>query len=188
VTDAEKNVNSVAFGTAVYVDVGFAQRRTDRQAPRMLRLRRAGYRVAYRLLWLAALVRRPRGQGAKAALVCDGEVLLVRHSYGPTRWELPGGGVRHGEDPLAALRRELGEELGVSIASVTPLAIRPGPGRYRRHRTHLYRVDLSSQVVHPDAVEILEARWCDPAAPPSPVGSMVRDALRLAGLQSPSTR
>ena len=67
----------------------------------MLQLRRAGYRLAYRLLWLVALVWAPRGQGAKAALVCRGEVLLVRHTYGPERWELPGGGVHRGEDPLS---------------------------------------------------------------------------------------
>jgi 8-oxo-dGTP pyrophosphatase MutT (NUDIX family) len=148
----------------------------------MLRLRRAAYRVAYRLLWLAALVRRPRGQGAKAILVCDGEVLLVRHSYGPKRWEMPGGGVKRGEEPLAALRRELLEELGLEISAAVALGIRSGPGRVSAHRTHLYRVDLPSRAVRADPVEIVEARWCDPNVPPRPLGSLVRETLRLAGL------
>ncbi len=154
----------------------------------MLRLRRAAYRVAYRLLSLAAFVWHPRGQGAKAALVCDGEVLLVRHSYGPDRWELPGGGVRRGEDPVAALRRELDEELGLTVGRAVPLGIRPGPGRFSRQRTHLYRVDLPSPLVRPDPVEIVEVRWCDPAAPPVPLGWIVGEALSIAGLSRPSAR
>jgi 8-oxo-dGTP pyrophosphatase MutT (NUDIX family) len=162
--------------------------RLGRQALLVIRLRRAAYRVAYRLLWLAAFVRPPRGRGAKAALVCDGEVLLVRHSYGPDRWDLPGGGVRRREDPLAALRRELAEELGLTGVDPVPLGVRAGPGRFGRHSTHLYRVDLDSQSVRPDPVEIAEARWWDPAAPPAALGSMVRQALKLAGLSRPEGR
>jgi 8-oxo-dGTP pyrophosphatase MutT (NUDIX family) len=148
----------------------------------VLSLRRAAYRVAYRLHWVALFVWHPRGRGAKALLVCGGEVLFVRHSYGPNRWELPGGGVRRGEGPLAALRRELAEELDVSAANPQALAVRYGPGRFSRHRTYLYRVDLTSPVITADPVEIVEARWWDPAAPPGRLSRMAREALAAAGL------
>ena len=119
-------------------------------------------------------------------MVCAGEVLLVRHSYGPDRWELPGGGVRRGEQPRAALQRELEEELGLSVSEPVPLAVRPGPDRYSAHRTHLFRVDLPSPIVRPDPVEIIETRWCDPSNPPAPLGPMVAETLGLAGLTLPS--
>jgi 8-oxo-dGTP pyrophosphatase MutT (NUDIX family) len=177
-----------AIEIVVYVNVMFARVSTCDQAPLVLRARRAAYRVAYRLLWLTAFVRAPRGQGAKAALVCDGELLLVRHTYGPKRWELPGGGVRRREAPDAALRRELDEELGLGAAGATALAVIHGPGRMQRHRTHLYRVDVASNHLTPDPVEIAEARWCDPAALPRPLGSMVAQAVGLAGLAPPGER
>ena len=148
----------------------------------MLRLRRAAYRVAYRLLWLAAFIVPPRGRGAKAVLVHDGRVLLVRHTYGPERWELPGGVVRRGEDPAAALARELQEELGVGANAPVALAVLPGPGRFRHHSTHIYRLDLAAPAVHCDPVEIADARWCDPSSPPGRLGRMAREALALAGL------
>jgi ADP-ribose pyrophosphatase YjhB (NUDIX family) len=129
-------------------------------------------------LRLAALVRPPRGRGAKAVIVCAGEVLLVRHTYGPRRWELPGGGVRHGEEPIAGLRRELREELGLEVEDAVALAALPGPGRHRHHLTHIYRVDLEEPRVRADPVEIAEVRWCDPAAPPLPLGAGVEAALR----------
>ncbi len=161
----------------------FVRRGCARQAQGMLRIRRAAYRLAYRLMRLAAFVWPPRGQGAKAALICDGRMLLVRHSYGPPRWELPGGGVRRGEEPAAALRRELSEELGLRSVTAIPIATRCGPGRRRHHRTHLFRVEIDSPLLDLDAVEIAEARWCDPASPPTPLGWLVREALPLAEAQ-----
>jgi 8-oxo-dGTP pyrophosphatase MutT (NUDIX family) len=154
----------------------------------VLSVRRAAYRLAYRLLALAALIRPPRGQGVNAALVYRGELLLVRHTYGPNRWELPGGGVRRGEEPLVALRRELAEELGLAVTSADTLAVVHGRGRQRHHRTHLYRVDLDSPLVRADPVEIAEARWFEPAAPPARLGSMVAETLRLTGLKGAGAR
>jgi 8-oxo-dGTP diphosphatase len=54
-----------------------------------------------------------------AALVREGRVLLVhrspsRRAY-PGVWDLPGGHVETGEAELAALTREMHEELGVQI-------------------------------------------------------------------------
>jgi 8-oxo-dGTP diphosphatase len=56
-----------------------------------------------------------------AALVREGRVLLVhrspnRRAY-PGVWDLPGGHIETGESELAALTREMHEELGVQIAT-----------------------------------------------------------------------
>lgn len=54
----------------------------------------------------------------------EGRVLIAqrprgRHMAG--RWEFPGGKLEEGEDPLAGLRRELAEELGVDVREARPL-------------------------------------------------------------------
>ncbi|WP_382465530.1 NUDIX domain-containing protein [Streptomyces noursei] len=52
---------------------------------------------------------------AAGALFFDDQdqVLLVKPSYKP-KWEIPGGYIERGESPLAACRREVQEELGIT--------------------------------------------------------------------------
>jgi ADP-ribose pyrophosphatase YjhB (NUDIX family) len=55
--------------------------------------------------------------GAQAVIVRDGHVLLGRRATDPGegRWDLPGGFLQEGEDPLDALRREVREETGLEL-------------------------------------------------------------------------
>ncbi len=48
----------------------------------------------------------------------DGKFLLIREDNG--MWELPGGGLDHGEDPIEGLRREVQEETGLKITNILP--------------------------------------------------------------------
>lgn len=58
----------------------------------------------------------PRTVGVRGMVLDgDGQVLLVRHTYGKPVWQLPGGGVHRRESLVAALHRELREETGVIV-------------------------------------------------------------------------
>src|SRR5271170_803736 len=70
---------------------------------------RLGFPLA-RLWW--RLRRRPH-EGALVAIHVGPALLLVRSSY-RVAWNLPGGGIRRGETPEAAARRELAEEIGLT--------------------------------------------------------------------------
>jgi len=45
----------------------------------------------------------------------EGNVLLLKQTYGDKRWGLPGGGVEPGETIHEAIRRECYEEIGVDL-------------------------------------------------------------------------
>lgn len=62
---------------------------------------------------------------AAVLTAADGRVLIAQrpaHKHLGLKWEFPGGKVEPGEDPAAALRRELREELGCDalVAAALP--------------------------------------------------------------------
>jgi 8-oxo-dGTP pyrophosphatase MutT (NUDIX family) len=127
--------------------------------PSTVPLRRLGYRLAFRMLQLRWIVQRSVTVGVKC-LITDGErVLLVRHSYGPRTWDLPGGRSRRGEDPLATARREMEEELGLGDADWELHGELRGRSYRRRDQIHLVRATVSSPALRVDPVEIEAAAW-----------------------------
>jgi 8-oxo-dGTP diphosphatase len=66
-----------------------------------------------------------------AAMIFDdeGRILLLEHVFRPDHgWGVPGGFLSQGEQPEAALRRELREEIGIEVESVEMLFARTLPG------------------------------------------------------------
>jgi 8-oxo-dGTP diphosphatase len=124
-----------------------------------------------------------------AALICDeaGRVLLVR-KRGTAAFMQPGGKRDNGEDDVAALSREIAEELGCGVVrgSIRPLgefdaiaANEPG----FRVQACLYGIDVVGEIT--PSQEIDETIWIDPAAPPDiPLAPLTRDhVLPLAAMR-----
>lgn len=87
-----------------------------------------------------------------------GEVMLLKHSYGPKAWGLPGGGMAAGEDAADCARRELREEVGLEVKDLKPLGVLNETLSGSPHSSHIFTVQVS-QDPKPDGREILEARF-----------------------------
>jgi 8-oxo-dGTP pyrophosphatase MutT (NUDIX family) len=126
------------------------------------------YRVAHHLIRLYWFLCRPRTCGARCILVYEDQVLLIRQTYGDRVWTLPGGGLARGETPEAAVRREVEEEVGVSLSWVQYLGQFVSTQTYNVDTIHVFMAPAPSQAYTLAGHEILEARW------------FAREALSLA--------
>jgi 8-oxo-dGTP pyrophosphatase MutT (NUDIX family) len=97
-------------------------------------------------------------------------LLLVRSSY-RRGWHLPGGGVRRGEMPETAARRELAEEIGLTASVLLPAGFTCGTWDGRRDRVHFFELRLVElPQLQLDNREVIGARLMSPAE----LQSMVR--------------
>jgi 8-oxo-dGTP pyrophosphatase MutT (NUDIX family) len=142
-------------------------------------LRRPTYRLAYNLLTVYWLAFRPASTGVKCVLTDGDRVLLVRHTYGPPKWELPGGGVKRHEPPQAAARRETAEELGITIDDWTPLGTISGHLRHRQVTLHCFHAEVRAPPLTIDRGEIQAAEWQRRTTLPPKLGDYVSQILSL---------
>lgn len=147
-------------------------------------LHRLLLRLAHRIRhgWRQA-VRRPIAGVSIIATDGAGRVLLVRHSYGPNIWALPGGGLGRGEEPEAAAVRELREELGCGLVAIERLATIEETISGAPHTAHVFAGSLAGDV-RPDGREVVEARFFATDALPANLGTSARRRIeRWVGLE-----
>jgi 8-oxo-dGTP pyrophosphatase MutT (NUDIX family) len=144
-------------------------------------LLRTAYRLGYPLAHAYWRLAQPTKVGVKCLLTRGDEILLVRHTYGPTgRWEMPGGGVKRREEPAAAARREAREELGVDIDDWRPLGDLFERIDGKRDTLWCFAAPPGDREIVIDPAEIAEARWFRRDDLPTSVHSYVGRMLALA--------
>jgi len=104
------------------------------------------------------------------AVISDGDEVLFVTSLHRPGLALPGGLLKKGDAPRAALDRELSEELGISPAglSTTPDAAHVDPGKTRVDLIYFLRVDRR-QLLPEAGCEVVSFQWRrvdDPALTP----------------------
>jgi ADP-ribose pyrophosphatase YjhB (NUDIX family) len=131
-------------------------------------------------------LRRPKTRGARVIVTRgDGQICLVRHSYGEG-WYLPGGGLRRWEGPDDGLRREAREELGVELGDLALLGTYEARAEGKRDTVWVFaaRAGGPGGAV---STEIDEVGWFLPDCLPEGVSPATRRRIaEWAGLADPT--
>ena len=142
-------------------------------------LHRLALRVAHRVRHVWRKVAKPDLRGVSVILRDpQGRVLFVRHAYGPPNWSLPGGGIGRGEAPEHAARREMKEELGLTLGDVRALGTITETISGASHTAFLFVADIAETPV-PDGREIVEVRLAMPDDPPRPISRLTHRRIAL---------
>ena len=91
----------------------------------------------------------------------DRQVLLVKN-WGDDTWALPGGGQRRNESTEAAARREVAEELGITIAASELRYVATVKLKYYDAPLYLWKISQRSAdelVIRQQKWEIAAAEW-----------------------------
>lgn len=121
------------------------------------------------------------------AVGASGEILLVRQyreSVGKELLEVPAGGIDAGEDPAAAVRRELQEEAGYRPRQVQPLGgFYSSPGFCTEYLYVYLASDLTPGRLEAEDTESISVIPVAPAEVPGLIASgAICDAKSVAGL------
>ena len=118
---------------------------------------------------------RKKRNRATALVFREGRLLLVRER-GAKHWSLPGGGMKKGEDPVAAAVRELDEETRLTAQSATYLFHYESPSQHH----HVCRLFAEGEV-ELLREEIGDYRWWDGRAQLSIIPSALEIIERARG-------
>jgi 8-oxo-dGTP diphosphatase len=132
---------------------------------------------------------------AAGIVVENGTVLLSRRKSGTHLaglWEFPGGKVEPGEDPRAALRRELEEELGITttVGEIVDVTFHRYDDAEKAVLLLFFDAVRAAGSAEPQALDVAEVAWfaadaLDPAAfPPADVAVLAKVRARLRGARS----
>ena len=142
-------------------------------------LHRKMLRIAFRLrarVW--RLTGTTRDGVSVIARDFDGQILLIRHSYGPDSWYFPGGGVKRGESPEQAAIREIREETGCTIDSLNKIGAIDETLSGAPHTAHLFE-GVVNATPKPDGREVIEARFFPTHSLPEPLSPRTRTRLKM---------
>ena len=101
---------------------------------------------------------------AGAAIVHEGKALVTQRAREPEkgRFDVPGGFLRPGEEPLEGLRREVREELGVEIETTIEDCVSMIPHRYGEDGDWVLALGFRARLVSGDptpADDVAAFKW-----------------------------
>ena len=139
---------------------------------------RIAFYLATPAIRLYRLIFRPGGRAAACLIRNQGEILLVRNTYGERSWTLPGGAARKKESPEEAVRREVLEEVGINLKTLEFL------GDYftdRRKNIALFYffAEVPEREFKLNGWEILQGGWFPENDLPQPLAESVPRILEM---------
>jgi 8-oxo-dGTP pyrophosphatase MutT (NUDIX family) len=119
--------------------------------------------ILYYLLWPLVWFYAPLRVRVRVIIQVQKEVLVVKNWFGPNIGQLPGGGMKFGETLVNSAKREIMEEIGISLDN-TQIKLLSNDIQIVHQQGLLFRyqyalVDLEKKPIVKLSLEITEYKW-----------------------------
>ncbi|MBA4320230.1 MAG: hypothetical protein C0412_17675 [Flavobacterium sp.] len=143
-------------------------------------MRRIINKILYPIVRLYWFVARPKNFGVKCILQYENQILMVRHTYGHKLWCFPGGGMKKGEIPEEAVRREIREEVNIEMSELISIGQFFTASEYKRDTVYCFESEVKSKDFKINEEEIREAKWFPINNLPSNISRYATEILSIA--------
>jgi len=108
----------------------------------------------------------------------EGQILLVKHSYGKNNWDLPGGKSEDDESVAETAEREILEETGLIVDIGRLTGVYYDPDYDMHHFVFTANYDHNKQQPKPSSAEILECRFFSLDNLPKPMSDFTYNRIK----------
>jgi ADP-ribose pyrophosphatase YjhB (NUDIX family) len=111
---------------------------------------------------------RPKTKGVKCIIKWQDKILFVRLNYAHKGWTVPGGGVGKNESFEEAVRREVKEEVDITLGEVKMFREYVTTQQYKIDTVRCFLSKVENSYFKIDNLEIAEAKWSSITDIPKP--------------------
>ncbi|HXK35448.1 MAG TPA: NUDIX hydrolase [Candidatus Paceibacterota bacterium] len=129
----------------------------------------ASYKLKHQLRKLYWFLLRPKTTGVKCIIKHQGRILMIKRTLPNSKWVFPGGAVMKGESFMDAAKREVKEDLGLTLNNVTELGNFTTKVHYRTETIYCFTGEVTDTNLSGDEVKLSEVKWFSPEELPHPL-------------------
>lgn len=136
-------------------------------------------KLAYPIVKFYWFIFRPKTYGVKCIIRSNEKILLVKHGYGKSWWNFPGGGIKKGESPEQSIKREVKEELKIELSNIKYIGKLLSTKEYKIDTIHCFVADAKKEDIRRNEIEIQEEDWFLLMNLPKPLSPIAQRVLDL---------
>lgn len=122
---------------------------------------------------------RPQTRGVKCIISHNSEILFLRHTYGNNNWNFPGGGIKKGEEPEDAAKREVKEEVGLTLINIREVGNFSSVLEYKKDMVRVFAAEATNRNVKLQEAEIMDCGWYQISSLPEKLSITAKRSLEL---------
>ena len=126
------------------------------------------YKVNHRLRKIYWFIFRPKTTGVKCIIQNQDKILMIKRTLPNSKWVFPGGAIKRGEIFEKAIRREISEDLGITLINLKNIGNFVIKVHHRSESIYCFSAETQEESKR-DETKLSEIKWFEADKLPNPL-------------------